>query len=75
MEAIRIIKKIDSVELHELEQYKGQEVEIIIFPVEKEAKEKKEPSQKKSLSDLYGVLPDLEDGMKVQEESRKNWEK
>ena len=72
MEALRVIRKIDSDVLPELEQYKGKKVEIIILPANDEDEEK---SNKSSILNLNGVLKEKVDGMEFQKAIRQEWER
>ncbi|MFO7891602.1 MAG: hypothetical protein R6V04_14835 [bacterium] len=68
MDVIRIRKKIDSKDIHidELEDFIGQEAEVIIFPV---ASEKK--TNKKNLGKLVGSIKTGENPLKFQKRIRK----
>ena len=66
MEAVRILKRIESDYLVELEHFKGRKVEIIIFPLEEE-------SMKPIISKLFGSISNLPDGLKFQNNIRNEW--
>ena len=64
MEAVKIIKKVSSDRLPELNKYKGKSVEITILPY----------LSKKNiehLTDLIESCPNLEDGLEFQKRVRK----
>ncbi len=72
MEAIRVIRKIDSDVLPELKKYKEKKVEIIILPANDEVEEK---SDNNSILNLKGVLKDKIDGMEFQRTVRQEWDR
>jgi len=72
MEACRIIKKITSDRLPELNQFKGRSVEIIILP---DVEEKQQIKDMDSLLSLRGSLKKKIDGMEFQREIRKEWDR
>lgn len=72
MEAIRVIRKIDSDVLPELKKYKGKKVEIIILPANDEDEKKSDNS---SILNLKGVLKDKIDGMEFQKTVRQEWDR
>jgi len=72
MEAIRVIRKIDSDVLPELKKYKGKKVEIIILPANDEDEKKSDNS---SILNLKGVLKDKIDGMEFQKAVRQEWDR
>ncbi len=70
MEAIRIIKTITSDILPELNNFKGESVEIIILPNIKPIK--KSITQ---FNNLKGSCSNLPDGIKFQQKMRTEWER
>ncbi len=66
MEAIRIIKEIDSDKVKELNKFIGQKVEIIIIPIE-ETKRKKVGKRK------FERIEGLPDGLEFQHKLRNEW--
>ena len=66
MEAIRIIRKIDSDTLLELDKFMGQKVEIIIFPLE-------ENLPKKVGKRVFKKIEGLPDGLEFQHKLRNEW--
>ncbi len=66
MEAIRIIRKIDSDTLLELDKFMGQKVEIIIFPLE-------ETLPKKVGKRVFKKIEGLPDGLEFQHKLRNEW--
>jgi hypothetical protein len=87
MEALRIVKTIESDKLPELNKYKGKNVEIIILSdINEKTEAKKDNSilnlrgslkNKKNelINDLIGSCPDLPDGMEFQKRIRKEWDR
>lgn len=77
MDLLRIIKKITSDRLEELNQYKGIKVEIIINPYIDESSQ--EVDQNKydptDLNKLRGSCPNLLDGMEYQRKIREQWDR
>jgi len=70
MEAIKVIKKIDSKDLHieELEKFIGVETEIIILPITK-----KKITSLKDILDLAGSIRLKRDLLQFQRKIRKEW--
>jgi len=70
MEAIKVVKKIDSKDLHieELERFIGVETEIIILPMT----ERKSESIK-SILDLAGSIKMKQDPLQFQRKMREEW--
>ena len=66
MEAIRIIKKIDSDTLFELDKFMGQKVEIIIFPIEV-------IPPKNAGKRVFKKIDGLPDGLEFQHKLRNEW--
>lgn len=66
MEAIRIIKKIDSDKLFELDKFMGQKVEIIILPI-------KEIPAKYGGKLEFKKIDGLPDGLEFQHKLRGEW--
>jgi hypothetical protein len=73
MEALRIIRTIKDNKLDELEQFKGQSVEIIILPDVSVVEKHK--NNVNMINDLKGSCPNLPDGMEFQEKIRKEWDR
>jgi len=73
MEALRIVKTVRDNTLPELEQYKGQNVEIIILPGE--GSRGGNNGRTGLINELRGSCPNLRDGMEYQEELRKEWDR
>ena len=71
MEAVRIIKTINSDRLPELNNFKGKEVEIIILP---NINNKSEVEEYESILELRGSLKTKIDGMAFQNKIRKEWD-
>ena len=72
MEALRIIKTINSDRLEELNRFKGKSVEIIILPSQDvETKKKKF----ELINELRGSCPNLPDGLDFQKKIRQEWSK
>jgi len=70
MEAMRVIKTVESNVLHELDKYMGKKVEIIIISDgEKNSREDKKWNLKK----FYGSSPDMGDGLEIQNRLRNEW--
>ena len=65
MEAIRIIKKVNSEIITELNKFMGKNVEIIIFPLEEKHKQKGQRVFKK--------IEGLPDGLEFQHKMRNEW--
>lgn len=65
MEAIRIIKRIDSETITELKKFMGKNVEIIIFPLAEKHKKKGKRVFKK--------IEGLPDGLEFQHKLRNEW--
>ena len=65
MEALRIIKKVDSDKITELKKFMGRNVEIIIFPLEEISK----GIGKRVFKKIKG----LPDGLEFQHKLRKEW--
>lgn len=72
MEALRVIKTIDSDVLPELEKFKGKKVEIIILSA---LEEKNESGTENSLLALRGALKEKIDGMEFQQRMRNEWDR
>ena len=72
MEAVRIIKTINSDRLPELNNFKGKEVEIIILP---NINNKSEVEEYESILELRGSLKTKIDGMAFQNKIRKEWDR
>jgi len=72
MEAVRIIKTINSDRLPELNNFKGKEVEIIILP---NINNKSEVDEYESILELRGSLKTKIDGMAFQNKIRKEWDR
>ena len=66
MEAMRIIKKIKSDKLWELDKFMGQKVEIIIFPIE-------EIPAKNTVKRVFKKIDGLPDGLEFQHKLRSEW--
>ena len=70
MEAMRVIKTVESNVLHELDKYMGKKVEIIIISDgEKNSREDKKWNLKK----FYGSSPAMGDGLEIQNRLRNEW--
>jgi len=72
MEAVRIRRIIDSKDIHidELEDFIGQEAEIIIFPVTSVKK-----NIKKNIIELAGSIKSGQDPLQFQKNVRKEWDR
>ncbi len=66
MEALRIIKKVDSETLKELKKFIGQKVEIIILPIQ-------ENTTKQAKITKFKKIEGLPDGLEFQNNLRKEW--
>lgn len=73
MEAIRIIKTVNSDRLPELNKFRGKNVEIIILPDINDDHVKMKCSD--IISELSGSCPDLPDGITFQKEMRDEWDR
>lgn len=65
MEAIRIIKEVNSYTITELEKFMGRKVEIIIFPLE--------TNSKKIGKRVFKKIEGLPDGLEFQHKLRNEW--